>query len=289
MARALRVLMQSSISFAEDDWHIGRFSLLAKELGRWAEVTARDHQPDASGDDPVLLGLDRTQLDELWIFGVDSGVGLSPAECAAINRFQAAGGGILTLRDHSDMGRWLRSLDRVGAAHYFHDAAYCEPDPERLCADDRETPDISWPNYHSGSNGDVERIEVVAPNHPLMQRGKAAGGVLELFPSHPHEGAVGAPAGDPRASVVARSRSTVSGREFALVVAFERGEDGYGRAIAESSFHHLADYNWDISRGRPSFVSEPPSDAIRRHPELLDDIRQYVENCVRWLAPAPHA
>src|SRR6202012_1602274 len=103
MARALRVLMQSSIPFSEDDWHIGRFSLLAKELGRWAEVTVRDRQPDASGNAPVLVGLDRAQFDKLWIFGVDGGVGLSPAECAAINRFQAAGGGLLTLRDHYDM------------------------------------------------------------------------------------------------------------------------------------------------------------------------------------------
>jgi hypothetical protein len=286
MTRPLRVLLQASISFAEDDWHIGRFSLLARELGRWAEVTTRNHQPDASGDDPELIGLDRARFDELWLFGVDGGVGLSPAECAAVNRFQAAGGGLMTLRDHYDMGHWLRSLDRVGAANYFHDPACCEPDPERLCADDRETPDISWPNYHSGSNGDVERIDVVAPNHPLMQRATAAGGVLQFFPSHPHEGAVGAPAGESRASVIARGRSTVSGRQFDLVVAFERGDNGHGRAIAESSFHHFADYNWDISKGCPSFVSEPPSDAIGCRPELLDDIRQYVQNCVRWLAPA---
>ena len=160
------------------------------------------------------------------------------------------------------------------------------PIPTVFVLDDRETPGISWPNYHSGSNGDVERIDVVAPNHPLVQSQTAPGGVLQLFPAHPHEGAVGAPAGEPLASVVARGRSTVTGRQFGLVVAFERAHDGHGRAIAESSFHHFADYNWDISKGHPSFVTEPPSDAIRRHPELLDDIHQYVENCVHWLAPA---
>ena len=60
-----------------------------------------------------------------------------------------------------------------------------------------------------------------------------------------------------------------------------------GRAIAESSFHHFVDYNWDISKGAPSFVTEHPGHAIEKNPELLDDVRAYVKNCVEWLAPVP--
>jgi hypothetical protein len=45
-------------------------------------------------------------------------------------------------------------------------------------------------------------------------------------------------------------RAKVSGRPFNLVVAFENSVDAHGnhcgRAIAESSFHHVVDYNWDI-------------------------------------------
>ena len=78
----------------------------------------------------------------------------------------------------------------------------------------------------------------------------------------------------------------MSGRAFNLMVAFERGEGAPGRAIAESSFHHFADYNWDIAKGHPSFVSEPESHDIQRNPRLLDDIHQYVMNCVQWLAPS---
>jgi hypothetical protein len=44
-------------------------------------------------------------------------------------------------------------------------------------------------------------------------------------------------------------------------VAFERSQTD-GRAIAESTFHHFADYNWDPRRGSPDFVSEPPSYAL---------------------------
>src|SRR5262245_10060104 len=148
--RRLRVLLQCSIPFAEDNWHVVRFSLLGKELSRWADVTARNREPDRSGDDPILLGLDLARFDELWVLAVDGGDGLTPPECAAVDRFQAAGGGLLTARDHADMGRWLRSIDGVGKAHFFHDASCWEPDPARRVRDDQETPGIEWPNYHSG-------------------------------------------------------------------------------------------------------------------------------------------
>jgi hypothetical protein len=281
----MRILLQCTIRDATDDWHIGRFTLLAQELRLGAEVVARNLEPDAHGDDPVLSALSRRDFDELWLLGVDAGRGLSPRDIAGVNAFQAAGGGLLTARDHQDMGRWLREVDGVGRAHFFHAADCCEPDPDRQRADDVDTATISWPNYHSGTNGDFQRIEAVEPDHPLLAR--PGGGRLELFPAHPHEGAVGAPPGDPRARVIASGTSRTSGRRFALVVALDRGAPLQARAIAESSFHHLADYNWDPLRGAPSFVTEPVGDGMRTEPRALADIHAYVANAARWLAPAP--
>jgi hypothetical protein len=72
-------------------------------------------------------------------------------------------------------------------------------------------------------------------------------------------------------------------------VAFESARDVHGnmlgRAVAESSFHHLVDYNWDTSKGCPSFLEEPPGDEIMREPEKLEDVKAYVTNVARWLAP----
>lgn len=72
------------------------------------------------------------------------------------------------------------------------------------------------------------------------------------------------------------------------MVAFESRIDPHGnklgRAIAESSFHHFADYNWDTSKGCPSFVTEGRGDEIRRDPEKLRDVKVYVSNVARWLA-----
>jgi hypothetical protein len=77
-------------------------------------------------------------------------------------------------------------------------------------------------------------------------------------------------------------------RPFNLIVAFERAQDAHGhalgRAVAESSFHHFVDYNWDTSTGCPSFVAEPPGDQLRREPEKLEDVKTYVRNLALWLA-----
>jgi hypothetical protein len=288
MSAGPRVLLQCSIPYAADDWHVGRFSLLAEELGRWARVTAGNREPDGpdgTGSDPVLAGLDRSRFDAVWLMGVDGGTALTAPEIAAINRFQREGGGLLTARDHFNMGLWLRGIEGAGSAHFFHEASCAELDESRRARDDRETLTIDFPNYHSGRNGDVQPVAIPGAAHPLMRNPGSASGRIEVFPSHPHEGAVGVPAGEPRARAVATGRSTVTGRDFALVVAFDRTATTPGRAIAESSFHHFVDYNWDIARGAPSFVTEAPGDAIRRRPELLDDVRAYVKNCVTWLAP----
>src|SRR5215472_16466212 len=158
MTRSIRILLQASIPYTEDDWHVGRFSLLREELSKVADVLARNREPDARGDDPILSKISRSDFDELWLLGVDGGTALSTRDCAAIDAFHKAGGGILTAGDHQNMGMWLRRIGGVGAAHYFHNPEFCEPDPNRLSPDDRETATISWPNYHSGSNGDLQPI-----------------------------------------------------------------------------------------------------------------------------------
>src|SRR5579859_3394192 len=115
----MRILLQTSIAHADDDWHVGRFSLLTQHLRTLADVAARNRAADASGSDPVLAGLTRDQFDEVWLFGVDGGVALSDDDIAGINRFQREGGGLLTTRDHENMGRWLRGIEgvEIGRAH----------------------------------------------------------------------------------------------------------------------------------------------------------------------------
>jgi hypothetical protein len=67
----------------------------------------------------VFLGIDRSDFNELWLFALEVGDGLTADECAAIGRLRRRGGGLLTARDHQDMGASLCSLGGVGDANYF--------------------------------------------------------------------------------------------------------------------------------------------------------------------------
>lgn len=289
MTKSIKVLLQTSIASSDDDWHIGRFRLLAKYLeslrapdgSALAKVDARDRTPPGRPD-PVLSRLDDSDYDELWLFAVDVGDGLSPEDCAGISRFRERGSGMLVTRDHHDLGSSVCNLGGVGAAHYFH-SKNRDPDPSRWTIDDPHNPDISWPNYHSGSNGDYQEIQVVGRPHVLLSDPSAPDGLVHYLPAHPHEGGVGAPPDDPTARVIARGHSSLTGRPFNLVVAFEPSAAG-GPAIAQSTFHHFADYNWDISAGAPSFVTDPPGNELASFPEALRATRQYVANLVLWLA-----
>ena len=282
MRNPINILLQTTIQAIADDWNINRFSLLRDYLTSLTnengeplcKVTARDRETNTHGNDAVLSVLDTCDFDELWLFAVDTGNGLTVADCEGITRFRQRGGGILTTRDHQDLGSSLCTLGGVGRAHFFH-TRHPEPDETRHTRDDQSTKTISWPNYHSGSNGDYQKITAVKPVHELLLNPTNDSGVIEYFPAHPHEGAVGVPEDEHHANVIATGTSKVTGRPFNLIVVFENARDVHGntlgRAVAESSFHHLVDYNWDTRKGCPSFLEEPPGDEIesRKNSRML--------------------
>ncbi|MUL63663.1 hypothetical protein BOO86_04240 [Mycobacterium sp. CBMA 234] len=277
-----RILLQTTITSCPDDWDISRFSLLAGELrAAGHEVTARNRLHQA--DDPVLSRLDELGFEQLWLMAVDVGDGLTEADADGIRRFREGGGGVLTARDHQDLGCCLNRLGSLGLINEFHDK---NVDPSSMC-DDQDNPDISWPNYHSGANGDYQPVLVDGPSHELLRTNRTASGHIEWFPAHPHEGMVSAKG--LFASAIAKGRSTATGRQFNLAVVID-GECSpagrpMGRAIAESTFHHFADYNWDLAYGAPSFVSDPPGTQIAADPLRLAVFKDYIANLATWLQP----
>lgn len=275
MSRPIKILLQTTIANPADDWGIARFGMLTAVLrDAGCDVVARDRDP-LPGPDPVLSTLDTSDFDEAWLFAVDTGDGLTRDDCAAISRFRRGGRGLLVTRDHMDLGSSVCDLGGVGKAHYFH-SKNLDPDAGRHAIDDTVSAAILWPNYHSGANGDFQRVQVEGSRHPTL-RG------VDLLPAHPHEGGVGAPPDEPSARVIATGMSLVSGNRFNLAVAFDASDTG-GPAIAESTFHHFCDYNWDTAAGSPSFVDEPPGSGMRDHPEALASTHRYVGNLALWLA-----
>ena len=289
MIKPIKVLLQTTIEPTENDWHIGRFSMLrdylaslaAKDGSRLFQVTARDRGPLGTPD-PVLSTLDSSDFDELWLFAVDEGEGLLDSDREGILRFRGRGGGLMLTRDHMDLGCSICTLGAVGAAHVFH-SHNIDPDRPVPPPDDRGTPTNLWPNFHSGANGDSQRITVELPVHPVMRDPGSESGTVTYLPAHPHEGAVVAPASDPLARVIATSRSLVTGNRFNIAVAIE-GSDAGGPAIAESTFHHFVDYNWDTTRGCPAFVTETPGNGLAKNPGEMASVHRYIHNVAMWLA-----
>jgi hypothetical protein len=278
----IKILLQTTIVTTENDWHIGRFSMLRDYLAGLPmfAVTARDRGP-VGRPDPVLSSLDTSDYDELWLFAVDVGDGLTTEDCDGIARFRKRGRGVLITRDHMDLGCSICAIPGIGAAHYFH-SKQPDPDSTRLKIDDADTTEISWPNYHSGANGDYQEIQVVGAPHAVLS------GPVSYLPAHPHEGGVGAPPGNASARVIAAGRSKVSGAAFNIAVAFEPSA-GSGPAIAQSTFHHFADYNWDVAKGAPSFVTERPGHTMEKSPEARSSTERYVRNVALWLGGRPTA
>jgi hypothetical protein len=284
--RTTKILLQTTIAPTPDDWSIARFGLLAKLLrgqcdtdGRpLYDVTTRDRDP-LGAPDSVLSRLDQSAFDQMWLFAVDSGDGLTEEDCRGISSFRRLGCGLMVTRDHMDLGSSICTLEGVGAAHHFHTKNVDPSFP--LDRDDPYTTSISWPNFHSGANGDFQNIQIAGPIHPVLSNSSSLTGAIRFLPSHPHEGAVSAPV-DSAARVIATGTSKATGRSFNIAVAFE-AHAGRGRAVAQSTFHHFADFNWDTRLGAPSFVEEPPGDAIAREPSAMADTHQYVRNLASWL------
>ena len=285
-----KILLQTTIPFIQDDWSIERFSILAETLSassdnrgdRRFEIVSRNRDHPGDTDDSVLKRLDETDFDQLWLFGVDVGGGITPMECEAIARFRTRGGGLLTSRDHQDLGLSFYSLAGIGDAHHFH-SRNLELDPARLIVDDTETSSISYPNYHSGKNGDYQHVKVMEPIHPVMRSNVNRSGRIELLPSHPHEGANSIPTGVKFGRVIATGMSILTRRVFNLVLAFE-ADGEHGRAIVDSSFHHFLDFNLDPGKGRPSFVSEPVGSGMKNNAQARADTETYFLNVAEWLS-----
>ena len=136
MTKPIRILLQTTIPYAEDDWHIGRFSLLRDQLASLKDeaghplcsVTTRDRESDAAGNDRVLSKLDLSDFDELWLFAIVTGAGLTEADCQGITRFAARRRHHGHTRDHRPRISWHSGASR---AHFFIRAILSRTPPRR--------------------------------------------------------------------------------------------------------------------------------------------------------------
>ena len=130
--------------------------------------------------------------------------------------------------------------------------------------DDQDTPTISWPNYHSGANGDYQPVFTDEPVHELLRTTRDDQRTDRMVPGPPARGrGVGMRPVRRRSSRRAEAPPPAAASTSPWCWTASAAPDGrpMGRALAASTFHHFADYNWDLDCGAPSFVTEPPGHA----------------------------
>src|SRR5215469_14570904 len=108
---ATRILLKTTIGAIENDWNVGRFSLLAEHLRSLRdasghplyEVVARNRADNPADDDVDLAELGGA-YDQLARSGTDGRGALTAGDVEHINRFRSQGCGTRLGRHHEDLG-----------------------------------------------------------------------------------------------------------------------------------------------------------------------------------------
>ena len=285
MGAAPQALLLSTIATDPNDWHIGRFSLLAdmirragQELDPSFSLNISDYPTSDSERQTLQADLAAGRYSQVWLIAPDMDNGPDPGFFRALETAVKAGTDLVIARDHTDLGCCLLELKDclgdVGQTQTFQrtwtnlpkDREYADPDSAAIVT----------PCVVTGQNGGVQICRQRA-EHPLLNFASMIPGHL-VIPAHPHEGVIRKVAASQ--TVLLSSFSITSGREQTTAIVDEA--DGRGMVIHHSTFHHFADYNLDVAAGAPDFVLDPPSTQIADSPDLLNDIKAYVRSVVHY-------
>lgn len=253
-----RILVQTTLTEGDGEWHIGRFSALVSILrSEGHDVVARNREQREDGSDPVLSSLDTSDFDELWLFAADRGNGLAPEDVRGILRFRERGGGMLTSRDRENVGLSLLNLGSVGLVNHFR--SYNRQLRRRRRGGFKRL----------NQSAEYERIVPLEPVHELLRTPNSPSGVIEYFPAPSNEAALSVPPYAPFARVIAVANGAAN---VAIAIDDERCSDGTkcGRAVATSSLRHFADCRLNGHVDGPS-----------------ETFKDFARNIARWLAVSP--
>ena len=281
----LRALLQATIVHDSNDWEVGRFSHLAEQIQAAGQdvdggfvMMAQNYPATASEREQLHSQLREGFFGQVWLMAPDFENGPDAGFFAALEAAVAAGTHLVIARDHTDLGSCLLALDGclapVTQTQTFQRTWPSLPQDNEYA--NPSCPGIQAPCVVTGQNGGVQ-ICRKRSDHPLLAFDGLFPGHVVL-PAHPHEGVIIPTAASQQ--VLLSSYSITSGREQITAILDE--VPGRGFVLHHSTFHHFADFNIDVERGAPDFVTDPPSRQIADSPVLLQDLQAYVGSVVRY-------
>jgi hypothetical protein len=283
----------------------GRKALPAKKL-HFDIKFAADPRPE----------LALANFDEIWLYGigfVGEGVALRPDEITALAAFMDAGGGVLAMGDHADIGADLCSeVPRVKHMRKWKFGGPAGNPPPVMGADRIDTlQEGPTPGYQFEDQSDTVPQEIYPTRYydafasTTLRSGWrpypvlcGIDGVIDVLPDHMHEGECVVPANLPgefpggvRPQVIAQGKVLAHAtdnrsegfpiddpsvaRMFGIVGAYD-GHDpaaGVGRIVVDATWHHWVHVNLF------GFASQPVESAE------FGKIKNYYWNVATWLAP----
>ena len=279
-------LLQITIPQSDDDWGSDRFSILRENI----EIGCRQQDPiatcigqayptDGAAIEALHQNLSSGHYSQVWLIGADVGDAPGASFYQALEAARSQGTSIVYARDHADLGASVRncsaSLQSLGQTNQFH-SLDSNPDPQRPEYVNPECPGIQWPCVVTGQNGGVQLVSKMM-EHPILAFKSLIPGAL-VIPAHPHEGVL--IPNNPNQNLLLQGNYVQSGAS--QISAVIEDQPGAGAVLAHSTFHHFADFNLDVSKGCPSFVTDPPSSQIAYNPWMLDDIRNYIRSAAAY-------
>jgi len=241
-------------------------------------------------------------IDQVWVFGIENTMNpLSAPEIAALERFVAAGKGLLGMGDHPPLGNSLcEHAPWIGSMRTYADGNPGMVGAGRLdtrikpVGEDPAVFDVQILNEH-------ERDELAQTIYPRLTGGTSSSfffyngyphpllcgpdGAIRVLPDHMHEGLCQVPSPLPpefhgiEPEIIASGVNHALGTArpmFGLICVWDGAEANYGRVVAESTWHHFI---WLNVQGFVNATTPEGRNAWRQ-------ISAYYRNLVFWLAPA---
>lgn len=273
------------------------------------------HISNFTFDNSVTLN----DFDQVWLFGIDSFVNISPAESTVIENYMNGGGGLFATGDHGALGGAMgANITRVkDMRHWTNTPAGATNDTNEVSMTGRRRNDTNRPGagqttslfFDNQSDNIPQTIAVrtfgTGLPHPLLSIKKSLrpSGIIDIMPDHPHEGeckmetsftvgAVTIPTQIIATSFVLGGSTVSNGfgkaqtdpHCFPSISVWDGRPAAAGRIVIDSTWHHFVNINLNGVDSDFFNPNDIPGQQSGLTPSDLRVVKQYYMNIATWMS-----
>jgi len=247
-------------------------------------------------------------FDQVWLFGINPGAGLSASELPIVETYMNDGGGVFATGDHGFLGSALcGNIQRVKDMRYWSDTPSSVDDTNEVGMSGKRRNDTNRPragdatslHFDNQSDNIPQTIAVRTFGggmpHPLLSISTSVrpSGIIDIMPDHPHEGeckpetsftvnGVTVPTQVISTSFVLGGSTTSGGVGKALtdphcfpsIAVWDGRLANVGRIVVDSTWHHFVNINLNGVGSIQSGLTTADFSVIR----------QYYMNVALWMS-----